>query len=110
MTSELVLANARVVTPDEVVHGLVQVEDGRIADIARGAGVPFGAIDLETRGRLRALRDSVSNVAPVDGFPTSRASDPRLPPLVPADLPVLYEQIADAIADDVASVLGPPRP
>ncbi len=37
MSSELVLSNARIVLPDEVVTGSVLIRDGRIVDIATGS-------------------------------------------------------------------------
>ena len=43
---ELALANARLVLEGEVVHGAVQLRDGRIADVHPGRGVPAGAEDL----------------------------------------------------------------
>ena len=43
--SDLVLANARVVTPDEAFAGAVRVADGRIAAVERGDAVPAGAVD-----------------------------------------------------------------
>ncbi len=46
-SSEQILANAIVVTADEAFPGSIQVRDGRIAAIGRGAGVPAGAVDLE---------------------------------------------------------------
>jgi alpha-D-ribose 1-methylphosphonate 5-triphosphate diphosphatase len=45
MTAETILANARLVLPDEVLNGQVRLVGDRIADIAEGAGVPSGAID-----------------------------------------------------------------
>ncbi|WP_367716259.1 alpha-D-ribose 1-methylphosphonate 5-triphosphate diphosphatase [Nitratireductor sp. GISD-1A_MAKvit] len=36
MTNELVLKNARIVLPDEVIEGSISIRDGRIADIAAG--------------------------------------------------------------------------
>jgi alpha-D-ribose 1-methylphosphonate 5-triphosphate diphosphatase len=47
MSADLVIANARVVTPDAVVHGAVQIRDGLIADISAGATIPPGAVDCE---------------------------------------------------------------
>lgn len=38
MSSELILRNARIVLPDEIVEGSVMVRDGRIAEISAGAG------------------------------------------------------------------------
>ncbi|TCP63210.1 alpha-D-ribose 1-methylphosphonate 5-triphosphate diphosphatase [Rhodovulum bhavnagarense] len=43
--SDLVLANARLVLPGEVVTGSVHVRAGRIAGIAIGAALPGGAVD-----------------------------------------------------------------
>lgn len=40
-----VLANARLILPDEVVLGALVIEDGRIAGIDQGGGVPAGAED-----------------------------------------------------------------
>ncbi|NJM82159.1 MAG: alpha-D-ribose 1-methylphosphonate 5-triphosphate diphosphatase, partial [Tabrizicola sp.] len=45
MTTETILANARLVLPGETLRGSLRMADGRIADIAEGAGVPQGAID-----------------------------------------------------------------
>ena len=42
---EVVLANARLVLPDEVVTGSVCLRDGRIASVDQGPAVPRGAID-----------------------------------------------------------------
>ncbi len=39
MTAETVLSNARIVLEDRVLHGSVQIRDGKIADIAEGASV-----------------------------------------------------------------------
>ncbi|WP_292898836.1 alpha-D-ribose 1-methylphosphonate 5-triphosphate diphosphatase [Nitratireductor sp.] len=36
MTNELVLKNARIVLPDEVIEGSISIRDGRITDIAAG--------------------------------------------------------------------------
>jgi alpha-D-ribose 1-methylphosphonate 5-triphosphate diphosphatase len=43
----LVLANARLVLPDEIVAGSIAVDDGRIAAIDQGTAVPRGAVDCE---------------------------------------------------------------
>ncbi|RBI68329.1 phosphonate metabolism protein PhnM [Roseovarius sp. TE539] len=47
MTQEIVLANATLVLPDEVVTGSVCLKDGWIRDFATGASVPPGAQDCE---------------------------------------------------------------
>jgi alpha-D-ribose 1-methylphosphonate 5-triphosphate diphosphatase len=43
--TETILANATLVLPDTVLRGQVRLVDGKIADIAEGAGTPKGAID-----------------------------------------------------------------
>ncbi|HSF64483.1 MAG TPA: alpha-D-ribose 1-methylphosphonate 5-triphosphate diphosphatase, partial [Paracoccaceae bacterium] len=43
--TDTILANATLVLPDGVLRGQLHLADGRIADIAEGAGVPAGAID-----------------------------------------------------------------
>lgn len=45
--TELVLANARVVTADAVIEGSVRVRDGRIVEIAAGPSHAAGALDLD---------------------------------------------------------------
>jgi alpha-D-ribose 1-methylphosphonate 5-triphosphate diphosphatase len=47
VVGSVVLANARVVLPDEVVTGSVEVQDGRITAIDQAAGCPAGAVDCE---------------------------------------------------------------
>ncbi|MFK7751296.1 MAG: alpha-D-ribose 1-methylphosphonate 5-triphosphate diphosphatase [Sedimentitalea sp.] len=47
MTEPVVLANARLVLPDEVVAGSVVITDGVISDVASGVSVPTGAQDCE---------------------------------------------------------------
>ena len=45
MTNDIVLANARLILPGEVVHGALRIAGGRIAAIDTGAAVPAGAVD-----------------------------------------------------------------
>ncbi|MEM6712795.1 MAG: alpha-D-ribose 1-methylphosphonate 5-triphosphate diphosphatase [Pseudomonadota bacterium] len=47
MTHALVLANASLVLDDEVIPGSIRIQEGMIADIAQGPGVPAGAVDCE---------------------------------------------------------------
>ncbi|MBY5934711.1 alpha-D-ribose 1-methylphosphonate 5-triphosphate diphosphatase [Tateyamaria omphalii] len=47
MTQDTILANARLVLPDEVITGHVVLRDGVIAEIGTGAAVPAGALDCE---------------------------------------------------------------
>mgnify|MGYP006275019291 FL=1 len=47
MTSDLILANATLVLPDETVTGSVAVRDGVITAIDTGSAVPAGAVDCE---------------------------------------------------------------
>ena len=45
MNSETVLANAKIVMPDEVATGALVMRNGEIDDISTGSSVPSGAID-----------------------------------------------------------------
>lgn len=47
MTDQTVFANARLILNDEVMTGSLRVTDGAITDIASGAAVPAGSIDLQ---------------------------------------------------------------
>lgn len=47
MTDQTIFANARLILNDEVLAGSLVVTDGVITDIAQGASVPNGAIDLQ---------------------------------------------------------------
>ena len=46
-TGEAVFGNARLVLGNEVIHGAVQLRDGRIAAIDQGGALPPGALDCE---------------------------------------------------------------
>ena len=46
MTNQTILANARLILAGEVIRGALTIKDGLIADIAQGAAVPNGAVDL----------------------------------------------------------------
>ncbi|TNE93644.1 MAG: alpha-D-ribose 1-methylphosphonate 5-triphosphate diphosphatase, partial [Rhodobacteraceae bacterium] len=43
--SDLILANATLVLPREVIRGSLVIEDGHIARIDEGASIPEGATD-----------------------------------------------------------------
>ena len=45
--TQTILANARLVLPDEVVHGAIRIQDGQITAIDTGNAVPHGALDCE---------------------------------------------------------------
>ncbi|SDK43468.1 alpha-D-ribose 1-methylphosphonate 5-triphosphate diphosphatase [Aliiruegeria lutimaris] len=45
--NEIILANAQLVLPEEVVTGSLRIAGGRIAGIGQGAAVPAGALDCE---------------------------------------------------------------
>jgi alpha-D-ribose 1-methylphosphonate 5-triphosphate diphosphatase len=45
--SETILANAKLVLQDDVIHGALRIENGHITAIDPGASVPVGAIDCE---------------------------------------------------------------
>ncbi|MFA5123159.1 alpha-D-ribose 1-methylphosphonate 5-triphosphate diphosphatase [Zavarzinia sp.] len=58
MSSEIILANAAVVTPDGVIErGSVVIAGGHIREIGEGAAVPPGAIDCEGDYLLPGLID-----------------------------------------------------
>ncbi len=45
--SDMILTNARLVLPDEVIHGTIVVQDGHIAAIDPGRTAVAGAVDLD---------------------------------------------------------------
>jgi alpha-D-ribose 1-methylphosphonate 5-triphosphate diphosphatase len=45
--TDVILANAMLVLPEQTLHGALRIKDGLIAGIDHGAGVPAGAIDCE---------------------------------------------------------------
>ncbi len=47
MSPALTLTNAQIVLEDEIVHGTVRIENGRIVDIDAGASAAEGHLDLE---------------------------------------------------------------
>ncbi|SHK98695.1 alpha-D-ribose 1-methylphosphonate 5-triphosphate diphosphatase [Roseovarius marisflavi] len=47
MTDETILANARLILNDEVVHGTIRIKDGLIRDIDSGTVAPRGARDMQ---------------------------------------------------------------
>lgn len=46
MTQSMVLTNARLILPDEVVTGTVQIKDGQISDLSPGTSQVAGALDM----------------------------------------------------------------
>lgn len=47
MTDDVILANAMLVLPGEVLRGSVRLRNGEIADVVSGGAVPAGAIDCD---------------------------------------------------------------
>ena len=47
MMHQTILANAKLILPESVLHGSVVMRDGRIEAISEGASVPPGALDCE---------------------------------------------------------------
>ncbi|MDT8855461.1 alpha-D-ribose 1-methylphosphonate 5-triphosphate diphosphatase [Paracoccaceae bacterium Fryx2] len=45
--TEIVLANATLILPGEVVHGSLRLVEGRIAEIGQGRAIPIGGVDCE---------------------------------------------------------------
>src|SRR5262252_1322875 len=64
MSPSLVIKNAKVVLPDEIVDGWVSVADGRIAEVGRGrapeSGADFGG-DLLAPGLIELHTDHLEN-------------------------------------------------
>lgn len=44
--TQTILANARLILPDQVVTGAILIDEGRIAEIRPGEAVPAGALDM----------------------------------------------------------------
>ncbi|HWL56943.1 MAG TPA: alpha-D-ribose 1-methylphosphonate 5-triphosphate diphosphatase [Paracoccus sp. (in: a-proteobacteria)] len=44
--TQTILANARLILPDQVVTGAIVIDEGRIAEILPGEAVPAGALDM----------------------------------------------------------------
>jgi alpha-D-ribose 1-methylphosphonate 5-triphosphate diphosphatase len=57
MNNEIVFSNARMITPDAVVHGSLHVRGGVIHELASGSASPAGAIDLDGDYLLPGLID-----------------------------------------------------
>ncbi len=47
MTTDQILTNAQIVTPDAIVHGTLAIRDGAIADISAGRSMATGALDCD---------------------------------------------------------------
>ncbi|WP_299563353.1 alpha-D-ribose 1-methylphosphonate 5-triphosphate diphosphatase [uncultured Sulfitobacter sp.] len=47
MTHETILANARIILTDETITGSITIRDGVITDVAQGAHIPPGALDMQ---------------------------------------------------------------
>lgn len=45
--TDTILANARLILPDEEIHGHLVLREGRIAEIGHGRSIPAGAIDCD---------------------------------------------------------------
>lgn len=43
--TDTILANAKIVLPNEVIHGQIRLQDGKITDISESATLPQGAVD-----------------------------------------------------------------
>jgi alpha-D-ribose 1-methylphosphonate 5-triphosphate diphosphatase len=96
MSASIVFSNARMVRPDEVVHGTLSAAQGRIAAVdAGGTGVP-GAIDLEGDYLLPGLVE-----VHTDNF--ERHLMPR-PKVNWAELPALLAHDAEVAAAGITTV------
>ena len=83
--SELVLANARVVMRDDVVHGSLHVLAGRIADVDATRAVTAGATDLEGDYLIPGLVELHTDVLEKHAFPRPSARWPELAAVVAHD-------------------------
>lgn len=45
--SEIIVTNAQIVTPDQVIHGTVVIRDGLISEICTGRSAVSAALDFE---------------------------------------------------------------
>lgn len=95
-TGDAVFANARLVLPDEVVTGSLQVRGGRITAVDSGAGVPPGAEDLGGDFLLPGLVEIHT-----DNF--ERHLMPR-PKVYWAELPALLAHDAEIAAAGITTV------
>jgi alpha-D-ribose 1-methylphosphonate 5-triphosphate diphosphatase len=83
--SELVLANARVVMRDEIVHGAVRVLAGRIADVDVMRTVPGGATDLDGDYLIPGIVELHTDVLEKHAFPRPSARWPEVAAVVAHD-------------------------
>lgn len=84
MGSSLVIKNAKIVLPDEIVAGWIAVEDGRIADFGTGAG-PASAADVEGDYVMPGLVELHTDHLEQHLHPRPKVEWPRLPALVAFD-------------------------
>jgi alpha-D-ribose 1-methylphosphonate 5-triphosphate diphosphatase len=83
--SELVLANARVVMRDEVVHGTVHVLAGRVANIDAMRAVAMDADDLEGDYLIPGIVELHTDVLEKHAFPRPSARWPEVAAVVAHD-------------------------
>lgn len=83
--SELVLANARIVMRDEVVHGAVRIVAGRIEDIGSTRALDASPIDLEGDYLIPGLVELHTDVLEKHAFPRPAARWPELAAVVAHD-------------------------
>jgi alpha-D-ribose 1-methylphosphonate 5-triphosphate diphosphatase len=83
--SELVLANARVVLRDEVVHGAVRLVAGRIESVTATGGVLAGETDLEGDYLIPGIVELHTDVLEKHAFPRPGARWPELAAVVAHD-------------------------
>ena len=83
--SEVVLANARVVMRDEIVHGAVRTVGGRIADVGAGGSIPAGATDLRGDYLIPGIVELHTDVLEKHAFPRPSARWPEVAAVVAHD-------------------------
>lgn len=85
MSSNLCLANAQLVLPDQVVTGSVTIEQGLISDIAEGDSVPPGAVDCSGDLLLPGLVELHTDNVERHIEPRPEVDWPHLPALIAHD-------------------------
>jgi len=109
MNGELVLANARIVAAEEVLHGAVLVRHGRIAALEPGRRVPAGAIDLEGDLLLPGLVELHTDNLEKHLSPRPKVLWPILPSLAAHDAELATAGITtvlDAVRVGDSTILG----
>ena len=85
VSSDLCLANAQLVLPDQVIKGTVTIENGTICDIREGDQVPTGAIDCANDYVIPGLVELHTDNLERHIEPRPEVDWPHLPALIAHD-------------------------